>query len=99
MTYKRKKKDILRRKSFFKLENEQNVSKFIFYYCKDSLLKRLEKKDFFYKKKVKSCKTKIKNYCTESGRSRGIIKDFKISRIVFRELGGKGFFFGLKKAS
>jgi len=44
-------------------------------------------------------KTQIGNFCIISGKSRGVHKKFKISRILLRELSAKGYFFGLKKAS
>ena len=44
-----------------------------------------------------SSKVKIKNYCILSGRARGVIRDFKLSRILLRKLGAKGFISGLKK--
>lgn len=42
---------------------------------------------------------KIVNYCVISGRSRGVLKNFKISRIVLREYAMKGFIIGLYKSS
>ena len=44
-----------------------------------------------------SSKTKINNRCILTGRSRSIDRDFKISRICIRELGGSGCIPGLKK--
>ena len=41
----------------------------------------------------------IRNYCIFSGRSRSVYTHLKISRILLRELGSKGLFFGLKKHS
>jgi ribosomal protein S14 len=41
------------------------------------------------------CKSQIKNYCVISGRSRGVYRDFKISRILVRELASLGLFFGI----
>jgi len=46
-----------------------------------------------------SFKTRIKNYCIVTGRSRGIYRDFRVSRITLRYLGAEGLFFGLQKAS
>jgi ribosomal protein S14 len=56
-------------------------------------------KIFFFKLLKNSFKTRIKTYCVVSGRSRGVYKKMRVSRICFRELGSKGLFFGLKKAS
>jgi small subunit ribosomal protein S14 len=45
-----------------------------------------------------SC-VEIKNYCILSGRSRGVLKDFKLSRILLRKMGAKGFLSGIRKNS
>lgn len=42
---------------------------------------------------------RIKNRCSVSGRQRGFMRDFGISRIVFRELAREGKIPGVKKAS
>ena len=42
---------------------------------------------------------RIKNRCAVSARSRGFMRDFGISRIVFRELAREGKIPGVKKAS
>lgn len=44
-----------------------------------------------------SSRVAIKNYCILSGRSRGILRDFKLSRILLRKMGAKGFLSGLRK--
>jgi len=41
----------------------------------------------------------VKNYCILSGRSRGVFRKFKLSRISLRKVGAKGFLSGLKKKS
>ena len=46
-----------------------------------------------------SSAVRIKNRCSISGRSRGYMRDFGISRIVFRELARDGKIPGVKKAS
>ena len=43
--------------------------------------------------------TGIKNYCILSGRARGVFSEFKLSRILLRKFGSKGFLAGLKKKS
>jgi ribosomal protein S14 len=95
----KKKRDLIKRKAFIMSEINQNVLKFIFYYCKDIIIKSLTKKEKLNIKYKLGYKTTLRNYCVVSGRSRGVIKSFKVSRIIFRELGSKGFFTGLKKAS
>lgn len=42
---------------------------------------------------------RLHNRCKLSGRPRGYIRQFGISRIVFRELASKGLIPGVKKAS
>jgi small subunit ribosomal protein S14 len=56
-------------------------------------------KKIFKKVSVNSFKVRVKNFCIITGRSQGVYKKFKISRIQIRELGAKGLYFGLKKAS
>ena len=46
-----------------------------------------------------SSKTRIKNRCILTGRSRGIYSMFRLSRIKFRELASQGMLPGVKKAS
>lgn len=46
-----------------------------------------------------SSKTRIRNRCILTGRSRSIYKQFRVSRIVFRNLASQGFIMGVKKAS
>lgn len=46
-----------------------------------------------------SSPVRIKNRCALTGRSRGYMRDFGISRIAFRELARDGKIPGVKKAS
>ncbi|KMK76767.1 30S ribosomal protein S14 [Alkalihalobacillus pseudalcaliphilus] len=46
-----------------------------------------------------SSPTRLKNRCELTGRPRGYIRKFKMSRIAFRELAHKGQIPGVKKAS
>ena len=46
-----------------------------------------------------SSPTRLRNRCLFSGRPRGILKDFGISRHFVRELAHEGFLPGIKKAS
>lgn len=46
-----------------------------------------------------SAKIRLRNRCVLTGRSRGVFKRFKISRIMFRELALKGLLLGIRKAS
>lgn len=42
---------------------------------------------------------RLRNRCSQTGRPRGFIRDFGISRITFREMASKGLIPGVKKAS
>lgn len=46
-----------------------------------------------------SSPVRVKNRCALSGRSRGYMRDFGLSRITFRELAREGKIPGVKKAS
>ncbi|MEK3807527.1 30S ribosomal protein S14 [Bacillus sp. FSL H8-0547] len=46
-----------------------------------------------------SSPTRLKNRCEVTGRPRGYLRKFKLSRIAFRELAHKGQLPGVKKSS
>ena len=46
-----------------------------------------------------SAKTRIRNRCEITGRSRGVYRKLKISRIALRELASKGVIPGMTKSS
>lgn len=46
-----------------------------------------------------SCPVRLHNRCKLTGRPKGYIRQFGISRIQFRELASKGLIPGVKKAS
>jgi small subunit ribosomal protein S14 len=52
-----------------------------------------------YKMPRDASPTRFRNRCQISGRPRGYIRDFGVSRIVFRELAMQGMLPGVKKAS
>jgi small subunit ribosomal protein S14 len=60
-----------------------------------------EKGDFAALQKLPrdSSPTRQHNRCSVTGRPRGYISKFKVSRIVFRELAHRGQIPGIKKAS
>jgi small subunit ribosomal protein S14 len=96
MKYQRYFKDSKKRKNYKIVEIFQRVIKIITLCNNESLVKILLYKKIF---KISQFKTKIKNYCVISGRQRSVYRKLKISRIVLRNLGSLGLFFGLKKAS
>lgn len=46
-----------------------------------------------------SSKVRIRNRCQITGRARGLVGKFKVSRIVFRQMAHAGFLPGVTKAS
>jgi len=46
-----------------------------------------------------SSKTRVRNRCILTGRSRSVYKQFRVSRIVFRNLASQGLIMGIKKTS
>lgn len=96
MKFKNKNQDLQNRIFFKKTEIIQKILKFLLIYCKSKVFKKILNKNYY---KNNYYKTKIKNYCVISGRSRSVIRKFKVSRIFFRILGSKGYYFGLKKSS
>ncbi|MEW5595658.1 30S ribosomal protein S14 [Peribacillus frigoritolerans] len=60
-----------------------------------------EKGDFKALRKLPrdSSPTRLKNRCEVTGRPRGYLRKFKMSRIAFREYAHKGQIPGVKKAS
>ncbi|WP_413301069.1 30S ribosomal protein S14 [Bacillus sp. 1P10SD] len=60
-----------------------------------------EKRDFDALRKLPrdSSPTRLKNRCEVTGRPRGYLRKFKMSRIAFREYAHKGQIPGVKKSS
>lgn len=46
-----------------------------------------------------SSAVRVRNRCSQTGRSRGFLRFFGVSRIVFRELASAGLLPGVRKAS
>lgn len=46
-----------------------------------------------------SSKTRVRNRCSLTGRGRSVLSQFRVSRIVFRELAVKGLIPGVTKSS
>jgi len=90
-------KDINKRKLYKNIELTQRLLKTFSIVLNTNILKWILVENNYIK--FNCFKTKLKNFCIVSGRSKGISTKFKISRIVFREISSKGSFFGLKKAS
>lgn len=54
--------------------------------------------NFFHNFFKNNTKTKMHNYCIISGRSRGIVSFFRLSRLTFRELITLGLIPGIKRS-
>nr|QFP99037.1 ribosomal protein S14 [Rhizaria sp.] len=96
MKYKRYNHDILKRKLYKNTELIQRLKTVCYLSFNTKLLQWVLSENNY---KQNYFKNRIKNFCVISGRSKGVYRKFKISRIVLRELSAKGIFFGLKKAS
>jgi small subunit ribosomal protein S14 len=51
------------------------------------------------REKHRKFKVRVRNRCTVSGRARGYMRKFGVSRIVFREMALRGEIPGVRKAS
>lgn len=99
MKYRRKIRDSKIRHLFKKTELCQLVLKVLSLFKVDLSSKYLIRKKVVCTFVIDIFKTRIRNYCIITGRARGVFSFVKVSRIIFREVGSKGLFFGLKKAS
>ena len=99
MKYRRKNRDTKKRYLFKKTEFFQLVLKVLFLLKTDLSSKYLIQKKLLLNSLTDIFRTRVRNYCVVTGRSRGVYSHVKVSRIMFRELGSRGLFFGLKKAS
>jgi small subunit ribosomal protein S14 len=52
-----------------------------------------------YREKRRKYKVRVRNRCAVSGRARGYMRKFGVSRIVFREMALRGEIPGVRKAS
>ena len=69
------------------------------YYNEKGFNEKLELHAKLQKLPRNSAKTRIRNRCWKTGRSRGVFRDFGISRHVFREMSHKGLLPGITKSS
>lgn len=91
--------DKLNRKRFYKIEHRRVI---LSYLSKSDLFSlnlryRASSKLSRLSKKVKV--SRIKNYCILTGRSGSVGRDFRLSRIKFRELSLSGHLYGVTKSS
>jgi small subunit ribosomal protein S14 len=52
-----------------------------------------------YREQRRKYKTRVRNRCAVTGRSRGYMRKFGVSRITFREMALRGEIPGVRKAS
>ncbi len=52
-----------------------------------------------FREKRRKFKVRVRNRCVVSGRARGYMRKFGVSRIVFREMALRGEIPGVRKAS
>jgi small subunit ribosomal protein S14 len=95
--HKKNIKDLKLRKKYLKVELK---CKFLKIFLQNRFLnKKIRSKIFLKRKKIKISIVKICNRCVITGRRKGIIRSFKISRIIFKSLVTKGLLIGVKKIS
>ena len=92
-------KDLKRRIITSKLELKKRKLKYLFKNNQLPLNVRLEAHSKLNDLPRNSSSVRIKNYCVVSGRSKGVYKYFRLSRIKFRELALNGLLPGVIKAS
>lgn len=92
-------KDKKNRSMFFKKELILIVFKNILKNKKIKNSLRWKASSFFFSVNSKCFKTKIINRCVFSGRQKGILSKFKVSRIVFAQYAYSSKIFGIKSYS
>lgn len=63
------------------------------------MAKKMPRVAMMYREKRRKYKTRVRNRCAVSGRARGYMRKFGVSRIVFREMALRGEIPGVRKAS
>lgn len=89
-----------RRERLVKLKWEQRQGlKKIIYNMNLSEEERFDARIALNKMKRDTCPIRLRNRCQLTGRARGFLRKFKVSRLVFRELALAGLIPGVTKAS
>lgn len=97
--YNKLKIDKRKRKLFMKNEINKNVLKYLAFNEINNLETRWKYIIKLSKFKNNSHSSKIHNFCVLSGRSKANYKNFKISRLIFRDKAVFSKLVGLKKSS
>lgn len=88
-------KDLKLRRTFVKKEFKSKFFKMLLH--NRFLCRNIRRRIFIKSQRIKISIVKICNRCVFTGRSKGIIRLFKISRIVFKNLVTRGLLIGVKK--
>lgn len=86
-------KDYFLRKQYKRFEMWNKLNKSL---KKSQLIYNIPTSSLLKKKKIYS-KTPIRNYCFRTGRGRGIVPFFRVSRMLVRKNAGIGLFRGVHK--
>jgi ribosomal protein S14 len=90
-------KDLKLRKTYYKYESALVVLKALTFNGILPLSIRQAMYEVLHNLSIKS--TRIRNRCLYTGRGRGVMPEFRISRIEFKNLADKGLIPGVKRAS
>lgn len=86
-------------KESIKSRQKKRIKLFLKFYKKRNNLKKNKKYIELQKIPKNASIVRLKNLCNITGRSRGYIRFFGISRIEFRRLSSNGLIPGIKKSS
>ena len=92
-------RDVKRKKMMEKYLNRRNELRSASLNPKLSLEERMAARRELFTLPKNSSPTRMRNRCSITGRPRGYIRFFGLSRIAFREMALKGLIPGVKKAS
>lgn len=88
------------KKNYLNLKKFEKINLSCNYLYKNLILnKGLRQKCFFFFTTKKNWKTKYFPYCLITGRTKGLVKYFQVSRQTFKELIKMNKLFGVKKKS
>nr|YP_209590.1 ribosomal protein S14 [Heterostelium pallidum]AAU00605.1 ribosomal protein S14 [Heterostelium pallidum] len=96
---RKNRKDNQIREFYKKNEQQRNVYKMLRQNSSLSMKERIFYSDELANIATKGSICKIKNRCIVTGRARGIISEYKISRLQFREFVKLGLITGIRKLS
>jgi ribosomal protein S14 len=91
-------RDKRRRVSFLKFEFKRVFLKSIYYNCFLDFNIRERARLELLKLPKNSSRSRLHNRCVFTRRSGGVLRFFKISRMVFRDLSSRGFLYGIRKS-